>query len=399
MAQQSGILSNFPQGFAGGITLRGLPILQSNPGQVFYLYNGSNLGKGEVGGSDNNRGTFQRPFSTLAGALLDVNPGKGDIIIVKPGHAETISSATALNVSMSDVAIIGMGGGTSRPSFTLDTGTTSTITITGNNVSFQNCQFLGNFAAVAALFTHAQASVTGTISGTTMTVTAVGSGTLYPGNTITGTGITAGTVIISQLSGTTGGVGTYMVSASQTVSSVTITTLTRYFSLDQCEIRDLSSSLNFTTTLALSTTDNASDGFSFTRNNLISLPTTGANNLFTLAGTQDRWNVSDNYLQYLTTNAGAVMPFSAGKVATNFKLMRNWFNLKNAAATATGYLITTNSSTSTGIIDGNVDHCLSNTTYASSLQVTASSGLVFGQNWHSRTADKSPGTVLPAADS
>lgn len=29
----------------------------------------------------------------------------------------------------------------------------------------------------------------------------------------------------------------------------------------------------------------------------------------------------------------------------------------------------------------------------------AGSGLRFGQNWHSRTADKSPGTVLPAADS
>jgi len=45
-----------------------------------------------------------------------------------------------------------------------------------------------NTAAVGAV-------VTGSISGTTLTVTAVTSGTLYPGQTITGTGIALGTVI------------------------------------------------------------------------------------------------------------------------------------------------------------------------------------------------------------
>jgi microcystin-dependent protein len=73
------------------------------------------------------------------------------------------------------------------------------------------------------------ASVTGTINngallaGTTLTVTAVGSGTLVVGQTITGTGITANTIIISQLTGTTGGVGTYTVNISQLVASTTIT--------------------------------------------------------------------------------------------------------------------------------------------------------------------------------
>jgi hypothetical protein len=80
-------------------------------------------------------------------------------------------------------------------------------------------------------------------------------------------------------------------------------------------------------------------------------------------------------------------------------LTDNLFNLVNAAATATGYLITTNTGTNSGFIARNQDHCLANTTYANSLLVTAASGFVFGQNWHSRTADKSPGTVLPAADS
>ena len=67
----------------------------------------------------------------------------------------------------------------------------------------------------------AGAVVTASISGTTMTVTAVSSGVLSTGNILTGTGVTAGTTITALGTGT-GGNGTYTVSASQTVSSTTI---------------------------------------------------------------------------------------------------------------------------------------------------------------------------------
>ncbi len=67
------------------------------------------------------------------------------------------------------------------------------------------------------------AVVTGSISTTTLTVSAVTSGTIYQSMQITGTGVTAGTRIVEQLTGTTGGVGTYRVNQSQTVSSTTIT--------------------------------------------------------------------------------------------------------------------------------------------------------------------------------
>jgi hypothetical protein len=69
----------------------------------------------------------------------------------------------------------------------------------------------------------ATTSFTASISSTTMTVTAVGSGTIAVGQVITGTGVTAGTVITAQLTGSAGSTGTYTVSASQTVSSTTIT--------------------------------------------------------------------------------------------------------------------------------------------------------------------------------
>ena len=63
---------------------------------------------------------------------------------------------------------------------------------------------------------------TGSISGTTLTVTAVTTGNIGIGSVISGTGITAGTTITALQSGT-GATGTYTVSVSQTVSSTTIT--------------------------------------------------------------------------------------------------------------------------------------------------------------------------------
>ncbi len=72
--------------------------------------------------------------------------------------------------------------------------------------------------------THAAAAavVTGSIATTVLTVTAVTSGTLSVGQTISGSGVTAGTKITALGTGT-GGAGTYTVDTSQTASSTTIT--------------------------------------------------------------------------------------------------------------------------------------------------------------------------------
>lgn len=70
--------------------------------------------------------------------------------------------------------------------------------------------------------TAESAAFTGTISGTTLTVTAVATGILQVGMTILGTGITPSTTITAFDSGS-GGTGTYTVDVSQTVPSTTIT--------------------------------------------------------------------------------------------------------------------------------------------------------------------------------
>ena len=60
-------------------------------------------------------------------------------------------------------------------------------------------------------------------AGTVLTVTAMTSGAIYLGMTLTGGAITVGTKVVSQTSGTAGGVGAYVVSVSQERTSLTIT--------------------------------------------------------------------------------------------------------------------------------------------------------------------------------
>jgi hypothetical protein len=70
------------------------------------------------------------------------------------------------------------------------------------------------------------ASFTGSISGNVLTVTAIASGAIAQGQTLSGTGITAGTKITQFLTGAGGNInetGTYQLNLSQTVSSTSIT--------------------------------------------------------------------------------------------------------------------------------------------------------------------------------
>jgi hypothetical protein len=75
----------------------------------------------------------------------------------------------------------------------------------------------------------AGAVFTGSIEGTTLTVSAVASGLLSVGQEIVSAGVTDGTRITAHLSGTRGGVGTYTVSDTQTVSSQTMTSERPYY--------------------------------------------------------------------------------------------------------------------------------------------------------------------------
>jgi len=145
--------SNYPNGFSGGVTIRGVPLHQAHPGEVFYVNNSSVLAKGGVGGSNGNDGSYRRPFSTIDYAIGKCSAGRGDVIYVMPGHAETVISATTIAADVAGVAIVGLGSGTSRPTLTYTTADTATINVSAANVSFKNILFVGNFLSIASAIT------------------------------------------------------------------------------------------------------------------------------------------------------------------------------------------------------------------------------------------------------
>jgi len=145
--------SNYPNGFANGVTIRGVPVLQAYPGQVYWVNNSTALADGGIAGSNGNPGTYQKPFATIDYAIGRCKAGRGDIVMVMPGHAESVTSATSIVADVSNVAVIGLGSGTSAPTLTFTTAATASIVVSAANVSFKNLNIVASFADIAEVFT------------------------------------------------------------------------------------------------------------------------------------------------------------------------------------------------------------------------------------------------------
>lgn len=87
------------------------------------------------------------------GAYSLCTAGNNDVIVCLPGHAETISSATAAAMSKAGVTIVGLGYGALNPTFTLDTANTATVAVSAANQTVMNCTFVANFLSIARCFT------------------------------------------------------------------------------------------------------------------------------------------------------------------------------------------------------------------------------------------------------
>jgi len=137
--------SNFPNGFASGVTIRGIPLQQAYPGEVFWVNSTTVLPKGGVGASNNNDGSYLRPFSTITYALTRCTASRGDIIMVMPGYTETVAAAAGEVWNVAGVAIIGLGCGALKPTITLSA-TGSDIDVTAANMSVSNFRFVSSVA-------------------------------------------------------------------------------------------------------------------------------------------------------------------------------------------------------------------------------------------------------------
>ena len=136
--------SHFPNGFAHGVSIKGVPILSMNPNKVFWV--------SSVTGSNGNDGTNGRPWATLDYAIGLCTANKGDIIMVMPNHAETITGAGGITQDVAGVSVIGLGIGNQRPRFLMDGGTTVSYVISAADSYVTNLVFASGHADVVTCF-------------------------------------------------------------------------------------------------------------------------------------------------------------------------------------------------------------------------------------------------------
>ena len=144
-----------PTNFPSGVQSRGVPVEGfggiGSPlltmGNIYHVDSGADTA------DDDNAGTNpKQPLATLDGAINKTTASNGDVILVHPGHAETISAAAAITFDVAGVTVIGMGVGNSRPTVTLDTATTTDIDVTADDVQIHNMIFSMNYADIVEVF-------------------------------------------------------------------------------------------------------------------------------------------------------------------------------------------------------------------------------------------------------
>jgi Concanavalin A-like lectin/glucanases superfamily len=139
---------------------------------------------------------------------------------------ETISQGGTDNISYSNLSPYGSAGmGLAVGQVISGTGITSGTYIV-SNISGTGTSSTSSWT-INIDYASAITSETITSTPVILNVSSVVSGAVSIGNTISGTGVSSGTIITAQISGTTNGVGTYYVTPVQTVSnSTTLTEVT-----------------------------------------------------------------------------------------------------------------------------------------------------------------------------
>lgn len=261
-------------------------------------------------------------YTTVKLALAQCVASRGDLIIIAPGHTETIANATDLAVSIAGVTVIGIGSGSLRPTFTFTTAATANIPVTAANVTFKNCLFIANFADIVSCFTNN--------AGPEMAIL-------------------------------------------------------------NCEFRDTDSTHNFLAIVTTTITVNA-DGLKFNGNRLKIVGTTAATTPIKIVGTMDRIQINDNFIVKAVLNNTSCLLAHAALVVTNLEMARNRVFSSNTDSATGAFLITTTSTTNSGMV---YDNYVMGLDVAAALLVTAGSVYGMMNNLYDGDADAS-GFVLPA---
>lgn len=130
--------------FPNGVSSFGIPVLPGSEGQ--NIHSGNAWFVSSVDGSDGNTGKEPaQAVATLDKALSLATADNGDVIYVCEGHAETIAASQPIDVV--GVAVIGLGHGRTRPTFTFSA-TASNFLMSSADCRLSNLVFKAGIAAI-----------------------------------------------------------------------------------------------------------------------------------------------------------------------------------------------------------------------------------------------------------
>ena len=197
-----------------------------NTSNASYGFVGGGYGNSVTGSQSGVLGGENNTASGLSSVVVGghLNNATGRLNFIGGGETNTGTSSTAVTTQTTTIAVTA--------------GTTFYLTATNANIKVGQ-MVVGTgvpSSTSGSNYTYATSTVTtgtpavmntSTISGTTLTVGSLASGTIIAGMVLTGTGVTAGTYIVS------GSGSSWVVSASQTVASTTITGTAYTFTISQ----------------------------------------------------------------------------------------------------------------------------------------------------------------------
>lgn len=133
-------------GWQAGAASEIINILTSvlSPGNKWYV-------SSVIGSAGNSGNNEQEPVATIAQAQAKATANNNDIIILLPGHAETISAAGGITLSKAGITIVGIGNKNNRPTLTWSA-TASTLAISAANVTIRNIRTKVSIDSVVKMF-------------------------------------------------------------------------------------------------------------------------------------------------------------------------------------------------------------------------------------------------------
>lgn len=137
------MITNFPNGISSfGVPVMGSGIsIPSSTGKYFFV--------DSTTGSDGNSGESpSQALATIDAAVGYCRANKGDVIIVMPGHTETITSAGGVDLDVAGITVVGIGTGSLMPKIVHDAAAAD-VDVDAANITIRNIKFVASFADVA----------------------------------------------------------------------------------------------------------------------------------------------------------------------------------------------------------------------------------------------------------